>query len=66
MAKYGLFVGIDNYEDRDDIQPLRYAVSDATQMHTFFVRCGFDSDLLTDARATMRSWIPGWPWLERY
>ncbi len=54
MARYGLFVGIDNYEDRDDIQPLRYAVPDAIRMHTFFVRCGFHSDLLTDSRATSR------------
>lgn len=55
MNRYALIIGINDYEDRDNIQPLRYAVQDARRVDRFFHSCGFKVDTLTDSEATLDS-----------
>ena len=51
MRRHALFVGVNNYTDKD-IHPLQFAVNDATDMAGFFKHCAnFDrAEALTDPR----------------
>jgi len=55
MNRYALVIGINDYEDRDNIQHLRFAVQDARRVDRFFHSCGFDVRTLTDSEATYDS-----------
>ena len=51
MKRHALFVGVNNYSDKD-IHPLQFAVNDATDLAGFFRHCAnFDrAEVLTDPR----------------
>ena len=55
MNRYALIIGINYYEDRDNIQPLRYAVQDTRRVDRFFHSCGFNIDTLTNSEVMLDS-----------
>lgn len=52
MARYGLFVGVNDYADSENIRALRFAVEDARRVDRFFHACGFEVQSLMDSEST--------------
>ena len=52
MNRYALIVGVNDYADVENIQPLRFAVQDARQVDRFFHACDFEVQSLMDSEAT--------------
>jgi len=57
MKRKALFVGVNEYQDAQ-IENLRYAVCDASEIQAQFKFCGFETKLLPDpARGDVEKWV---------
>ncbi|MBR4171240.1 MAG: SUMF1/EgtB/PvdO family nonheme iron enzyme [Kiritimatiellae bacterium] len=57
MKRKALFVGVNEYQDAQ-IENLRYAVGDASEIQAQFKFCGFETKLLPDpARGDVEKWV---------
>ena len=52
MNRYALAVGINEHDDDNNIQALRFAVQDVRSVDHFLTSCGFQVHVLMDSEAT--------------